>query len=659
MSERMSTAVLKQQNKKKAGQPKRIAIYVIYDKDGILDNYRVYYLKELRKVTDTIVAIVSGTLTPESRDQLETLVDDICVRENKGLLAGSWIDGIKHIGWNELDNYDELLMLNDSFFGPFFPLSEMFDTMEKSNADFYGAIKNFEEKSYHEIAGRKLKHGFFRGSICYFYIIRSRLLHSAEFKKYWTMVPDIKEDWDTYFFAEINFFDYVKDCGFRIDAFQGDRLKGYFFDNLSHNMHKLIENERIPFARIRPFCTEMQDQALQIGYGMDPRKTLEYIDNNTDYDINLIWDYILRTKNLSNIWYQLQLEYVVPKFCVEKPFEYTKKIAVILHIFYPDLVDTIANYCLNFSENTDFYITTTEEKTKELIEKEFKKRQLHFVCKTRRNVGVAMSTLWITYADIVTNGEYEYICYFHDKKSPYAQFAMHGEQFARRCYENLFGTKEVVMNIINLFQSNPRLGILGAPRPYHGEYFGVCNRTWSQNYNNTFNLAQKLGLHVDINPHIVPVAPYGDMFWFRSKALKKVIAYGFNYDDFAIEYKPDNTFLHAIERIYGFAAQDSGYYYADVVTSDEARSDLVNYQYIIYSLIDIMLKNQQYPHTLEYAKQIIYYHTASKDQNPSLCYGESRPRIIVKNAIKKRIPKPIWNVCKKTYHLFGGKKWVG
>lgn len=146
---------------------------------------------------------------------------------------------------------------------------------------------------------------------------------------------------------------------------------------------------------------------------------------------------------------------------------------------------------------------------------------------------------------------------------------------------------------------------------------------------------------MDINPHIVPVAPYGDMFWFRSKALKKVIAYGFNYDDFTIEYKPDNTFLHAIERIYGFAAQDSGYYYADVVTSDEARSDLVNYQYIIYSLIDIMLKNQQYPHTLEYAKQIIYYHTASKDQNPSLCYGESRPRIIVKNAIKKRIPKPI------------------
>ena len=46
---------------------KRIAIYVIYDRDGILDGFRKYYLEELRKVTDYIVAVVSGTITPESR----------------------------------------------------------------------------------------------------------------------------------------------------------------------------------------------------------------------------------------------------------------------------------------------------------------------------------------------------------------------------------------------------------------------------------------------------------------------------------------------------------------------------------------------------------------------------------------------------------------
>ena len=219
-----------------SARPKRIAIYDIFDKDGILDGYRTYFLQELKKVTDEIVAVVNGTLTADSRNELEDLVDEIFVRENKGLLAYGWIEGIAHIGWDKLERYDELLMLNDSFFGPFYPLDEMFDAMEKSDADFYGAMQNFEEPLYTQIAGRKMKHGHFRGSICYFYIIKSRLLHSPEFKKYWSNKPDVTEDWDTYFFSEIDFFDSVRDSGFRIDAYQSEKNKHYMFNKLTHKM---------------------------------------------------------------------------------------------------------------------------------------------------------------------------------------------------------------------------------------------------------------------------------------------------------------------------------------------------------------------------------------------------------------------------------------
>lgn len=630
-------------------KPKRIAMYVIYDKDGILDGYRKYYLKELRKVTDKIVAVVSGTLTPESRDELEKLVEDVLVRENVGLLAGSWIDGIKYIGWNELYKYDELLMLNDSFFGPFYPLEIMFEKMEESDADFYGAFQNFEEKSYTDMMGRSFKHGHFRGSICYFYIIKRRLLHSPEFKKYWSQQPKIKEDWDTYFFAEIDFYDYVLDAGFRIDAYQTEALKGYFFDNLTHNMEKLVSNEKIPFARIRPFCTDLKDQSFQISYGQDPRKTLDYITRNTEYDENLIWSYILRTKNLTQIWNQLQLEYVISKDCVEKTYNYNKKIAVILHIYYKDQVKKITNYCKNFPHNTDFYVTTTDEETLKEIEINLEKESINFVCKIRPNIGVAMSTLWITYADIITKGDYEYICYFHDKKSPYSQFAMHGDQFGLRCYENLFGTPEIVKNIINLFEENPRLGMLGAPMVYHGDYFEVALRSWHINYKNTVNLVQKLGLAVNINPDIMPVAPYGDMFWFRRKALKKAISYGFTYDDFNIAYSSDGTILHAIERVYGFAVQDSGYYYAEVINSDEARSDLINYQYMLNEISSILIQNGHNPYNYEVLKNILRHY---KGQPLSL-------KLTIKHKLKQHCPPIIWNIAKRIYHFFGGQKWIG
>lgn len=570
-------------------RPKRIAMYVIYDKDGILDNFRKYYLKELRKEVDTIVGVVSGTLTPQSRRELEELTDDFFVRENVGLLAGSWADGIAHIGWDVLDEYDELLMLNDSFFGPFYPLSEMMNAAEESDADFYGSMKNFEEKSYTQIAGRPLKHGHFRGSICYFYIIKSRLLHSHEFKKYWSKMPEIHEDWDTYFFAEISFFDYVKDCGFKIDAYQGDNLKGYFFDNLSHNMHLLVENERIPFARIRSFGTDVKDQSLHVHYGKDPRQTLEYIDKNTSYDVNMIWDYLLRTKKLSDIVNQLQLEYVVSKDYVEVPLNEKLRLAAIVHIYYEDQVPVILNYCRNFPENTVFYLTTTSQEAREAIENGMKDLPYRYELTVRPNVGVAMSSLWITYADVTLKGEYDYICYFHDKKSPYSQFAVQGQQFAERLYENLIGTPEVIQNIVNLFEENPRMGIAGVPMVYHGEYFFVALRGQQNNCENVKKLAKQLDLSVSIPDDQVPPSAYGDMFWFRPAALKKAIGHGFTYDDFDIKYEQDNTMLHAIERLYGYIAQDAGYYYADVINSDDARTDLSNYSYMLNKVAQILL----------------------------------------------------------------------
>ena len=635
--------------------PKRIAMYAIYDKDGILDGYRKYYLQELRKHVDYIVGVVSGTLTPESRDELSTLTDEFFVRENKGLLAGSWLDGIAHIGWDTLDRYDELLMLNDSFFGPFYDLSDMFSAMEESDADFYGALRNYENKEITELNGRKFKHGYLRGSICYFYIIKEKLLHSPEFKKYWGAKPEIKDDWDTFFFSEFDFYDYVIDAGFKVDAYQGNNLEGYCNDSLSLCMSKLIENEKIPFMRIRPLASDMRSYELQVGYGNDARLALEYVDKYTNYDVNLIWDYILRTKNLRYIWQQLQLEYVVDRNSLEKPFSYNKPVAVILHIYYEDQIDRIVNYCKNFPEGTCFFITAVQKSTKDKIDSAFSCNGLNYICRIRPNVGVAMSTLWVTYAEVVLSGKYEYIFYFHDKKSPYGNYGLiHGDQFGERCYRSLVGSEYIIKNIINLFENNSRMGVLGPPTVYHGDYFFSPWICWAGNFKNTVDIGKRMHLNVDISPDIAPVAPYGDMFWFRASALKKAISVGLSYKDFDIPYKPDNTFMHAIERIYGFAAQDSGYYYAEVIDSDSARSDLINYQYMLDELLKIPLSHGQFAHNLEIAKYIIgekYFNDSDLSSRIA--------RKIVKDDIKRKIPKSIWSIMKKIYHIFGGKKWVG
>ena len=585
--------------------PKRIALYVIYDKDGKLDGFRKYYLQQLRQSVDYIVAIVSGSITPESRNELEKLTNDIFVRENKGLLAGAWVDGLAYVGWDRVYQYDELLMLNDSFFGPFFPLQDFFDSAEKSDADFYGCSQNFEEPTITRLGNKPLKHGFFRGSISYFYIIKKRLLTSSAFKTYWSKMPPISQDWDTYRFAEVDFFDYVKDNGFRIDAYQTERLKTYFFNNLTHCMYRLLKEDKIPFIRMRALGTDLLGESLNFSYGQDPRQTLDYIEKYTQYDSDLIWNYLLRTKHLSYLYNQFQLKYVLSKGCVEKPFTYNAPIAVIGHIYGENAVRKIADYAQNFPLSTDFYITTNDERTKKSVNQEFRRRKLRFTCRVYSDKRGETATLWSTYAQMVISGKYEYICYFHEKKLPVQGFTIAEEEFERRCYENLFGSPELVKNIINLLEKNPRLGVLGAPQPYHASYFDWAKRTWAGCYPTTLRLIKHLKLSVPIQPDVIPVFPYGHMFWFRAKALKKVLEVGSALEELREDSKHSFSMVQAIERLYAFAAQDSGYYYADVINTDEARSDLVNFQYMIQSLCQIMSKHGQWPYSFDVMKTVL------------------------------------------------------
>lgn len=630
-------------------QPKRIALYVIYDQDGILDGYRRYFLQELRKMTDCIVAIACCTLTLQSQEELNALTEETVVCESKNLPANGWIEGIRHIGWERIYEYDELLMLDDSCFGPFYPLEELFRAAEESDADFYGANKNFADDNITEIAGKSFKHGHLRGSICYFYIIKSALLHSDVFRSYWYTDSVSNNRFDAGSFNEFDFYDYVLDAGFHIGTYQSDALQGYCFDSPCMCMTDLIIKERMPFATIRAFGTDINGQSLKIGYGKDPRRALEYIDEHTDYDVNLIWDYLLRTKNLTLIWQQLQLEYVVSKEHLEHAPAYEKPIGAIVHIYYTDLVESIADICMNFPEQTDFFITTVQEKTKQAIVQAFAKRGLRYTVQTRPNVGADLSSLWVTYADVVTSGKYAYMCCFHDKKSPYSSYgAAHGYQFGVRCYETLMGHRNTILNILNLFEDNPRMGVLGPSMVYHGDYLFSAFNSWPGNYRNTVDIAKRLGLKVDINPSIPPVAPYGSMFWFRCDALKKAIGAGLTYHDFPDHYKPDNTMMHALERIYGLAAQDSGYYYADVVDTDTARSDLVNYQYMLNGLLSIFQRNGQYVGNYETAKVLL-----------QMGFSGDAERIVLKAILKRHIPAPVWKLLKKTYRFLGGKKWNG
>ena len=124
---------------------KRICIYLTYDKQKIVDQYIGYMLKELKNCTDYLAVVCNEPQIVRGKEILETYADDIFYRENIGFDAGGYKDALcNYIGWDKILSFDELVLVNDSMFGPFIPMKSIFNKMDEKSVDFWGLLKHAE-----------------------------------------------------------------------------------------------------------------------------------------------------------------------------------------------------------------------------------------------------------------------------------------------------------------------------------------------------------------------------------------------------------------------------------------------------------------------------------------------------------------------------------
>ena len=121
---------------------KRLLIYLTYDRQNIIDGYIGYFLRSMRSITDTIVAVCNMPYIEKGLSNLSDYADHIYYRENKGLDCGGFKDALcEFIGWDPLKECDELILANDSFYGPFEDIGHIFTEMEARHLDFWGLMK--------------------------------------------------------------------------------------------------------------------------------------------------------------------------------------------------------------------------------------------------------------------------------------------------------------------------------------------------------------------------------------------------------------------------------------------------------------------------------------------------------------------------------------
>lgn len=616
---------------------KRLGIYFFFDKQGIVDRFVIYFLEDLIKNLTDLIIVCNGKLNSEGRKKLEQY-GKVIVRENKGFDVWAYKTGLESVGWDTLANYEEIVMLNSTIMGPLYPLKETFDKMNNMDLDFWGLTKYFK---YDGDPFGCIKYGYIPDHIqSHFIVCRKTLVESAEFHDYWGKMPMIHNYSEAIGMHEAIFTKHFSDLGFKWDvSVNVDELRNYSGYPLMMCPTKLIKEYRCPIFKRRSFFHSKNDY-LRNSTGEVVSELYDYIKNETDYDEDYIWEAILRDYHQADIVSNMNLTYILPTNMVYK-YKETPKIALIIHLYFPDLLEKSLKYISSMPENADIYITTDTKEKKEEIERVYKNRLRNkFEVRLIKNRGRDVSSLLVGVKDVIMN--YDLACFAHDKKTAQVKPGSCGNSFAYKCFENVLSNKTYVNNIIATFIDNPRLGMLVPPEPNHDNFFTTCGFEWGPNFKNTKVLAKSLGLTVPMSSEKPPIAPFGTMFWFRPSAMKPLYDKNWDYCDFPAEPNGiDGTLLHAIERIYPLVIQQSGYYPAVVMTNKFAAIEYQNLHHYVRGYNKVMVYNgigPYYDDMIEKANYILVMQNSCR-------YLIKR---IIKNILKKILPKKVVKKLKKS-----------
>lgn len=558
-----------------SGHKQRLGIYCFYDKYGHAASFIKTFLDDLMDNLDDLVVVVNGQLSDQARQLFSEYTKTIIVRENKGLDVAAYKQAILTLGWEKLESYDEVICLNDTVMGPVYPFREMFACMDRKDVDFWGITAYAGETVDKEQIPTHLQ--------AYWHAYRRSLVSSPAFHEYWETMPLWKDYAEVTRKHEMTFTKHFTDLGFTWASYiDWRKYQGYSSYPLLYMPMQIVRDDRCPIFKRRSFFVDYSAYFDQTA-GQPALDLYEYLRDHTDYDVDMIWDAILPSYNIDDIRKAMHLDYVLPSQAINPQTHDRPRSAFIYHVYFMDLLEDTCHYIASLPEETDLYITSTEDKIpqiREYMQQRGISHQATFIPVINR--GRDVSALLVAACPVVLSGKYDVIGFAHDKKSSQNQENGHhgteSQGFAYKLMENTLGSEAYVKNILTLFAENPRLGQVTPPPPYHALYFAhTIPHDWGANYEITKELLEdRLGIHVPLSPTKPTASAMGSCYWFRVEALKPLFEYGWKYEDFLPEGQmgEDGTISHAIERANGYICQSRGYYPAWVLSDRYARIEV-------------------------------------------------------------------------------------
>ena len=519
---------------------KRLLLYVHFNKYHRVSSHVYYQLKQMQPLFSKVVFISNSQVSERDHQKLVNLrlMDNFIQRENIGFDFAAWRDGMTHVGFDDITTYDVVTIMNDTCFGPLWDIKDYYLNYEANDqVDFWGLTNNRRTKKSRQTQG------FPEHIQSYFITFKKPVIASSVFRNFWENVKnhtDVQEVINDY---ETKVTTTFLAAGFRyqtvFDTVNEDTT-GMLHPDFSYYNPTAILNHKVPFIKVK---------AIDNNQHIAPY-LLEEIAKKSDYPVDLIVSHMSEI-NFPDFKYLLARKYIQTTAPTSLS---NKKIGVHLHVFYVDLLEDFLKAFENFHFAYDLFITTDNDTKKLEIEAILNQNHKNAHTFVTGNIGRDVLPMLKLKKYLST---YDYIGHFHTKKSKEADFWA-GESWRNELIDMLIKPAD---NILANFE-NDKLGLVISDIPTFFRYNKIVD-AWNEHLiapeMNDLWYKMKMTKPIDFNTFHTFVMSYGTFIWFKYDALKPLFDLDLTDKDVPIEPLPQNSILHAIERLIVYVAWNEHY----------------------------------------------------------------------------------------------------
>lgn len=211
-----------------------VCIFSHYDPHNVIDSYVVYYLHELARYCNIIFVTTCKTLDAEEIIKISCLCKQIIIKNNRGLDFAAYKLGL--LTENNLNQYQRLLFVNDSVYGPFFDLHNIIHYGDSNNLDMWGATDSHMIK-YHIQS--------------YFIVFSKAAFQTKTFHKFWKNIQNLSLKNNIIVRYEIGLSQYFLKHHFKVGAYctYPENKNSKNIDPCHHRWSAMIVKNKHPFIK--------------------------------------------------------------------------------------------------------------------------------------------------------------------------------------------------------------------------------------------------------------------------------------------------------------------------------------------------------------------------------------------------------------------------